>query len=206
MVVLHDFAGGLDGSWPHAPLIQAADGNFYGTTYFGGSTAGGGLGLGTIFRMTPDGIVTVLHAFVGGSDGDTPHAALVQATDGNSYGTTNFGGPSDSGIVFKMTPSGAVTVLHNFAYAEGDCPLSTMIQARDGNFYGTTYNGGGGQDFNGTAFMGRERGRADPGGFRRRWANGLDGVAAEQRRLVRAVFVGGIQPRRSHLVPVGRLR
>lgn len=82
--VLHSFSGGTDGSSPAAALIQAADGNFYGTTASGGASD-----FGTVFRMTPAGTVLVLHAFVGGTaDGSNPQAALVQATDGNFYGTT----------------------------------------------------------------------------------------------------------------------
>ena len=135
MTVLHDFAGGADGQWPEGALIQASDGNFYGTTLYGGGT-----GTGTVFRMTPDGIVTVLYAFAGGNGGQV-RRALVQGTDGDFYGTTQGGGPFDSGIIFKMTRSGSVTILHAFHYPE---PLSrsALIQARDGNFYGTTIDGG----------------------------------------------------------------
>ncbi len=138
MVVLHDFAGGTDGWWPQAPLIQAADGNFYGTTNSGGSA-----GRGTVFRMTPGWVVTVMHAFVGGHDGASPDAALVQATDGNFYGTTDRGGGMcDCGTIFKMTPGGVLTVLYQFGSRsfDGYSPRAAMIQATDGNFYGTTYS------------------------------------------------------------------
>jgi uncharacterized repeat protein (TIGR03803 family) len=138
--LLHSFSGGTDGSSPAAALIQAADGNFYGTTASGGTSD-----LGTVFRMTPAGTVTVLHAFVGGkTDGAKPQAALIQATDGNFYGTTSSGGPSDNGTVFQMTPGGTVTVLHAFAggTTDGANPTAALIQATDGNFYGTTSSGG----------------------------------------------------------------
>src|ERR1700730_14866085 len=106
--VLHVFTGGADGGLPdYAPLIQAADGNFYGTTTLYGGTSG----LGTVFQMNPSGSVTVLHTFGGGSDGLDPGARLVPATDGNLYGTTSKGGGlCNCGTVFKMTLSGSVTV------------------------------------------------------------------------------------------------
>ena len=109
MTVLHDFAGGADGRWPEGALIQASDGNFYGTTLYGGGT-----GTGTVFRMTPDGIVTVLYAFAGGNGGSDFRHPLVQGMDGDFYGTTQGNGPFDSGIIFKMTRGGSVTILHAF--------------------------------------------------------------------------------------------
>ena len=137
VTVLHVFAGGTDGAQPAAALIQATDGNFYGTTESGGAS-----GKGTVFRMTPSGTVTVLHAFSGGADGSLPVAPLIQATDGNFYGTASAGGASGNGTVFKMTPSGTVTVLYAFTGgADGGKPEAPLIQATDGNFYGTTDGG-----------------------------------------------------------------
>ncbi|MGH8297439.1 MAG: choice-of-anchor tandem repeat GloVer-containing protein, partial [Steroidobacteraceae bacterium] len=79
--VLYSFAGGSDGVRPYAALIQASDGNFYGTTYGGGANSDG-----TVFKLTPSGSETVLYSFAGGSDGANPRAALIQASDGNFYG------------------------------------------------------------------------------------------------------------------------
>jgi uncharacterized repeat protein (TIGR03803 family) len=147
VTVLHDFAGGTDGADPEASLVQATDGNFYGTTVSGGTDSFGS-GLGTVFRMTPSGTVTVLHSFtgVGFGDGDGPLAPLIQATDGNFYGTTSSGGTSNAGTVFQMTPSGTVTILHAFTGGmggiDGAIPEAALIQATDGNFYGATYSGG----------------------------------------------------------------
>src|ERR1700736_1540720 len=99
--VLHSFMEHC--ACPVAPLIQATDGNFYGTSALANM----------VFQVTPDGTVTVLHAFTGGpEDGSLPFAALIQTTDGNFYGTTLQGGASGSGTVFQMTPDGTVTVLH----------------------------------------------------------------------------------------------
>jgi len=141
VTVLHTFGAGMDGLFPQAALIQATDGNFYGTTSQGGGTANAG----TVFRMTPAGDVTVLHAFAGGPDGRQPQAALIQATDGNFYGTTTYGGflsmglcTAGCGTIFKMTPAGTVTVLHAFVHVNGGAYPLTLIQATDGDFYGTT--------------------------------------------------------------------
>ena len=112
---------------PRGTLIQATDGNFYGTTFSGGAG-----GYGTVFKMTPAGIVSVLHVFTGGAtDGARPDAKLIQATDGNFYGTTTEGGQQAStcfsstgcGTFFKMTPSGALTVLYLFRLKGRPTPL-----------------------------------------------------------------------------------
>ncbi len=145
--LLHLFGDGTvsnDGISPLAPLIQATDGNFYGTTDFGGSA-----GEGTIFRITPLGVVTTLHSFGDGSvasDGTYPWCALVQAKDGNFYGTTPQGGSANEGVVFKMTPLGVVTTLHSFGDgsipSDGTYPEGGLVQGVDGNLYGTTEEGG----------------------------------------------------------------
>jgi uncharacterized repeat protein (TIGR03803 family) len=140
--ILYSFAGGTtDGSQPQAALIQASDGNFYGTTSQGGASNNG-----AVFRISPTGVESILHAFAGSAtDGSNPQAALLQASDGNFYGTTNFGGLAGFGTVFMITPAGVETVLlsFNFNTGEGNGPRAALIQARDGSFYGTTFNGGG---------------------------------------------------------------
>jgi uncharacterized repeat protein (TIGR03803 family) len=158
LTVLHAFAGGTtDGAWPYAALIQAADGNFYGTTEHGGASLPGGVGSGTVFKMTPAGTVTVLHAFMPWTtpgprcpgpmcdtlDGASPEAPLIQAADGSFYGTTAGGGAFGIGTVFNMTPDGSVKLLHSFNdgfnpdLADGANPVAALLQATDGNFYGT---------------------------------------------------------------------
>jgi uncharacterized repeat protein (TIGR03803 family) len=137
--VLHAFAGGsADGAGAQS-LIQGSDGNFYGVTQFGGAS-----NLGVVFKITPAGVATVLHAFGGGGDGAQPNTTLIQGSDGNFYGTTPFGGTSGQGVVFRITPAGVETVLHAFAggAADGANPLTGVIQGSDGNFYGTTSSGG----------------------------------------------------------------
>ena len=141
VTALHTFTGGTtDGSNPRAALIQASDGNFYGTTF-----AGGTANMGTVFRMTPAGVVTIMHSFIGGNvDGVNPAAALIQATDGNLYGTTTSGPPNSAGrgTVFRMTLAGSVTLVHTFLGGAGGASPTTLIQATDGNFYGMTSQGG----------------------------------------------------------------
>jgi len=132
---------------PQAKLIQGSDGNFYGTTCNGGSSS-----KGTVFRMTPAGILTTLVNFTG-TNGSNPSAAMVQGSDGNFYGTTQSGGSGQYGTVFKMTPAGALTTLVNFAvsFTNGYNPRAGLVQGSDGNFYGTTYAGGSGNNY-GTVF------------------------------------------------------
>ncbi len=193
LTMLHAFTG-ADGKSPQATLVLGRDGNLYGTTYQGGSNnrgtffkitpagvltmvhsfdpadATGPLGLvlgtdgnfygmtasggpqnaGTVFKITPEGVITRLHNFVG-SDGAIPAGALVQATDGNFYGATRLGGSNSCfgsgffnacGTIFEMTSAGVVTTLHSFDGTDGERPLGGLVQATDGNLYGTTYGGG----------------------------------------------------------------
>jgi len=135
-----------DGEEPYAGLVQATNGIFYGTTYYGGAN-----GLGTVFKITAGGTLTTLHSFCSQTncaDGDNPNAGLVQATDGSLYGTTlGGGGVNDSGTVFKITPNGTLTTLHSFCSQGGSCndgayPAAVLVQGTDGHFYGTTAQGG----------------------------------------------------------------
>ncbi|HZT43750.1 MAG TPA: choice-of-anchor tandem repeat GloVer-containing protein [Chthonomonadaceae bacterium] len=123
-------------------LIQGSDGNFYGTTGGGGPN-----GMGTVFKMTPDGTLTTLHTF-NGSDGSSPEG-LVEGSDGNYYGATDRGGPNDNGTIFQITPNGVFTSLYTFAGAYGAGP-NGLTSGSDGNFYGTTR--GGGPNGTGTVF------------------------------------------------------
>ena len=137
---LYSFAKtGTNGQTPYAGVIQGSDGNFYGTTYFGGAN-----GFGTVFKVTPSGTETVLYSFAGGSDGEHPYAGVIQDSDGNFYGTTYQGGTGGYGTVFKLTPSGAETVLYSFVggTSDGATPEAGVIQGSDGNFYGNTLQGG----------------------------------------------------------------
>jgi uncharacterized repeat protein (TIGR03803 family) len=149
LTTLHGFDG-TDGNGPTARLVQATDGNFYGTTSQGGAN-----NLGTVFRITPSGNLTTLHSFDGNTDGSSPYGGLVQATDGNLYGTTSFYGAHGYGTVFKISTSGTLTTLYSFCSqsgcTDGESPYGGLVQATDGNFYGKT-SGGGANVYYGTVF------------------------------------------------------
>ena len=138
--------GSAEPQFPRAPLIEGTDGNFYGTSYKGGDLAFSG---GTVFRCTPEGVVTVLHGFTD-PEGNSPEGGLVQGSDGSLYGTTEGGGIANLGAVYRVTLAGEFTVLHQFTGSQptgptdGAQPFGEMIQASDGNFYGTTSGGGTG--------------------------------------------------------------
>jgi uncharacterized repeat protein (TIGR03803 family) len=89
-----------DGFYPYAGLVQATDGNFYGTTTLGGVNCADNGGCGTVFKITPSGVLTTLYSFCSQNnctDGSSPNAGLVQATNGVLYGTTTFGGTTSGG-------------------------------------------------------------------------------------------------------------
>jgi uncharacterized repeat protein (TIGR03803 family) len=137
LTTIHSFDG-TDGQWPEAGLVEGPDGNFYGTTQFGGAALAG-----TVFKITPGGTLTTLYNF-GGSYEINPYAGLVLGTDGNFYGTTISGGNSYAyGTIFRITPGGTLTTLYSFDNTDGSVP-NALVQGTDGNFYGTTAGGGTG--------------------------------------------------------------
>jgi len=158
LTTLHNFQG-PDGYWPEAGVVQGVDGNFYGTTV-ANRGCGGQWYCGTVFKITPAGVLTTLYIFCAQQeqdcpDGTQPHGGLVQGTDGNFYGTTVAGGNSSAyfcayegtcGTVFRITPGGALTTIYRFG-SQGDCsdggvPEAGLLLGADGNFYGTTRFGG----------------------------------------------------------------
>jgi uncharacterized repeat protein (TIGR03803 family) len=145
--VLHSFAGGTkDGANPFAGLVLDSAGNLYGTTQHGGASGNcGSAGCGTIFKLTPARKFTLLHSFTGQpADGAIPGARLITDPAGNFYGTTEAGGASGNGTVFKLSPTGVETVLHSFAGwpTDGTDPEASLILDLAGNLYGTTRFGG----------------------------------------------------------------
>ena len=127
----------LDGNGLYGPLVQGSDGDFYGSAW-----AGGSMNLGTVFRMTPGGTITVLHNFSGQGDDDLPVNGLVQATDGNLYGTTE--GIPGCGSIFRITPAGSLTTLYTLPTdgSLGCYPSVTLLQHTNGVLYGGTFRGG----------------------------------------------------------------
>jgi uncharacterized repeat protein (TIGR03803 family) len=147
---IYDFCAQTDcpagNPYPAGALVQATNGYLYGTT-----NSGGAYGEGSVFKITPTGTFTTLYSFCADefcSDGGKPTAGLVQATDGNLYGTTTWGGlygPGSVGTIFKITPEGTLTTIYNFCQggcADGEYPQAGLIQGTDGNLYGTTIYGG----------------------------------------------------------------
>ena len=102
--------------------------------------------------------MTTLHSF-DSTDGANPYAGLIQATNGDFYGTTNDGGTQNRGTVFKITPGGTLTTLHSFHFTDGDYPFAGLVQATNGDFYGTTESDKANGD--GTVFEITPRGHSD---------------------------------------------
>jgi uncharacterized repeat protein (TIGR03803 family) len=135
--VLYTFDG-THGYHPAGGLIQATDGNFYGV-----ATQGGTYGAGTVYEMTGDhSAVNVVYNFTGAADGGNPVGGIVQASDGNLYGTTYSGGANGAGVLFRLTLNGTYTVLHNFDSGSGSGPRSALMQHTNGRLYGMTSSGG----------------------------------------------------------------
>lgn len=129
-----------DGGAASGPLVQASNGDIYGTTEGGGTNF-----YGAVFRATPALSVTTLYSFCSlsnCSDGQEPIGGVVQASNGDFYGTTAYGGTNGDGTVFKITPAGTLTTLYSFCSqalcADGGIPQAGLVQATDGNFYGVT--------------------------------------------------------------------
>ena len=138
--VMYNFAGGAsDGCSPAQGLVRDKAGNFYGTG------ACGAAGKGVVFKLSPQGKETVLHNFAGGSsDGADPvFGSLLIDKNGNLYGTTEFGGTSGQGVVYKLG-KGGLKVLHSFAggTTDGCFPFGSVAMDKNGNFYSTTYQCG----------------------------------------------------------------
>jgi len=149
VTMLYAFTGGADGENPIGSLFQAADGNLYGATYFGG-----GSHYGTVFQYNlGTRALTTIFTF-SAANGTRPRAGVVQAEDGNLYGTTSSGGIGGAltghGAVYGITTAGALMVLHKFTAAEGSRPMAPLMLANDGNLYGTTSAGASGY---GTVFQ-----------------------------------------------------
>ena len=131
---LYSFTGDTDGASPDTALVQGSDGNFYGTASDAGAN-----GLGTLFRLSPEGGVATLHSFTGGIDGTSPTGALVQTEDGLFYGSTPGGGAFTNGTIFRLSPDGSLKTLYSFTGgADGYIPVGSLSLGDDGALYGAT--------------------------------------------------------------------
>lgn len=141
LTTIHSFGNrSSDGVNPISGLSKGLNNIFYGTTSYGGS-----LGNGTVYSVTSSGAENVLYSFLNNGDGENPEAGVVQANDGNLYGTILNAGVLQNGSVFKITlPSNTMSALYYFKAngLDGMVPLSGLIQGSDGNLYGTTKYGG----------------------------------------------------------------
>jgi uncharacterized repeat protein (TIGR03803 family) len=135
--LLYNFTDGPDGAYPYAGLVRDAAGNLYGTTYYCNCNSSY---YGVVFKVDTSGTEIVLYSFAGSSDGAYPYAGLVLDSAGNLYGTTEVGGASGNGTVFKVDTSGSETVLHSFAggTTDGCNPVGGLLRDKAGNLYGTT--------------------------------------------------------------------
>jgi uncharacterized repeat protein (TIGR03803 family) len=130
-----------DGAAPGAvtPVFDKG-GNLYGTT-----TGGGSPGNGTVFKLAPDGVETVLHNFNCSNDGCVPWAGVTLDKKGNLYGTTQLGGTYGYGTLYEITVAGSYSILYNFMGGnDGLYPWNPPVLDKKGNLYGTTENGGAG--------------------------------------------------------------
>lgn len=151
--VLHSFGGAAgEGGTLTSALVLGKDGNFYGVTSSGGANhctqiPRDGENCGTIFRLTPSGIITTLQSFGGSpASGVQPNGPLVQASDGAFYGTTGLGGAYGQGTIFKLGADGTLTTVYSFGATASDpsSPQGSLVQGTDGALYGTTPSGGAG--------------------------------------------------------------
>ena len=138
-IVLHNFAAPPRGANPLASVTRDAAGNLYGTAALGGVA-----NRGVVFKVDTEGQETLLYSFTGGADGGVPESSVIGDGAGNLYGTTNSGGASNAGVVFRLDAKGQETVLYSFTGgADGGYPYSGVIRDATGNLYGTTTYGGG---------------------------------------------------------------
>jgi uncharacterized repeat protein (TIGR03803 family) len=155
---------GTNGAYPRSGLLLAKDGNFYGTTVSGPfqKSKSNPLGPGTVFEMTPAGILSTLASFHD-DDGANPSSELVEADDGTLLGITPTGGPHPEdgpisvGTIFKLTPDHTLTPIVFFAQTNGTGPFYKLVKGLGDNFYGTTESGGA--HGRGTAFRVSPNGR-----------------------------------------------
>ena len=148
LTTIHTFctqSGCKDGGIPQGQLIQAKDGDLYGTTDVGGAEQYGGDGQGTVFKIGLKGKFATLYTFCPGSncsDGIDPTAGVIQGTDGNFFGTTQLGGPDGWGNVYRLTAKGKLSSVYGVNDTDGASIAAGVVQASNGLLYGGSTEGG----------------------------------------------------------------
>ena len=136
MTILYAFSAtdadgtNFDGAAPTGGLTEGVDGRLYGTTYQGGVH-----GEGTVYAITPDGVLTTVYDFGDNALGVGPAGNLILDTDGNLCGVTLYGGPAGRGTVFSLTPDGSITVLYRVILGDSIAGPIELFQSRERNFY-----------------------------------------------------------------------
>jgi len=162
--VLYSFTGGTDGANPMEGLTLDASGGLYGTTYYGGEA-----NVGVVYKVDPAGSETVLYSFTGGMDGANPSSPVVLDAEGNVYGTTLYGGitnsafPNGCGVLYEVAATGHESTLYTFkgpanGMNDGASPSGDLVLDAAGNLYGTTYTGGTYYNYRGMVY------KVDPAG------------------------------------------
>jgi uncharacterized repeat protein (TIGR03803 family) len=140
--IIYSFDG-TNGASPRGPVVQGSDGFLYGTTSGGGLVSNP---VGVVFKLSTGGAITVLHLFDAAdlTDGKSPFAGMVAATDGNFYGGSSGsqGGSAQYGALFKISKSGSYLVQHLFDFTHGQTPSATAMQHTNGVLYGLASAGG----------------------------------------------------------------
>jgi uncharacterized repeat protein (TIGR03803 family) len=140
--ILHSFDPSTEGGIPIGPLVQAADGKFYGTT-----SGGGAFSQGIVYRITTGGAYKVLHSFDGATEGSGSTAGLVQASDKLLYSVNSAGGANGYGTLYRINTTGKIfELLHAFDFQQGAYPGATPTLHTSGTIYGFAMKGGGGEN------------------------------------------------------------
>jgi uncharacterized repeat protein (TIGR03803 family) len=129
--------GSMGPSYPSGSLVLGQDGTLYGTSQGGGSDDHG-----SVFKLSPDGTLTTLYSFTVSGGGGQPTGGLIMGKDGNLYGTTTLGGSYSHGSVFRITPQGALTILHSFHASDGSDVEAGLWQGQNGELFGSAREGG----------------------------------------------------------------
>jgi uncharacterized repeat protein (TIGR03803 family) len=138
---VYSFTGGADGGFLYGGLALGKDGNIYGSTVDGGAH-----GFGTVFQLTPDGSLTTLYSFTGGTDGGGPEGDMLRVGK-NLYSVATSGGDPvcQCGAIYEITSKGKEKVLHAFTGTDGGNYSAGLVES-NGTFYGTTQSGGSNSD------------------------------------------------------------